>query len=55
MRQQIVIRAEEDYERARDRARELHAGSEGALAELELESLAVAMLAWELRRGEPQD
>ena len=55
MRRQIVIRAEEDYERARDRARELHAGSASRLTELELENFAIAMLAWELRRGEPQD
>jgi hypothetical protein len=48
----MSIRNEDDYERARDRARGLHAGpSTGPLVELELERLAVAMLEWELRRG----
>ncbi len=54
-RRPIAIRNEDDYERLRDRARDLHArGSANPLVELELERLAVAMLEWELKRGAPE-
>jgi hypothetical protein len=51
----IVIHTEEDYERAQLRVRELNAGPDGADKEKELEALAEAMLAFELRRDEADE
>lgn len=46
------MRNEDDYDRMRERANELHAGAAvSPLIELELERIAVAMLEWELKRG----
>jgi hypothetical protein len=50
-----MIHTEEDYERAQLRVRELNAGPEGADKETELQALAEAMLAFELRRDEADE
>lgn len=55
MKQPIVIHSEEDYERAQQRTKELEAAPASANKERELEALADAMLAYELRRDEADD
>jgi hypothetical protein len=51
----IVIHTEEDYDRAQQRVEELNATPESAERERELQALAEAMLAYELRRDEVED
>lgn len=55
MKSPIMIHTEEDYERAQLRVQELNAGPEGADKETELQALAEAMLAFELRRDEAEE
>ena len=51
----IVIHTEEDYDRAQQRAKELNAMPDGTDKERELQALAEAMLAFELRRDDADD
>ena len=55
VKEPIVIHTDEDYERAQRRIEELNTTPEGADRERELEALAEAMLAFELRRDDAQD
>ncbi|PTM43036.1 hypothetical protein [Bosea sp. 124] len=55
MKEPIVIHTEEDYERAQQRVEELNAAGESGDKERELQALAEAMLAFELRRDDAQD
>lgn len=55
MKQPIVIHSEDDYERAQQRVRELEAAPPSANKERELQALADAMLAYELRREAAED
>lgn len=50
MKQPIVIHTDEDYEHAQLRVSELQAAADSNAKEQELQALAEAMLAWELRR-----
>jgi hypothetical protein len=52
MKEPIAIHTEEDYERAQQRVEELSATADSAQKQRELEALAEAMLAFELRRDE---
>ncbi len=55
MKLPIVIHTEEDYDRAQQRVEELNALPSSAEKERELQALAEAMLAFELRRDESDD
>lgn len=52
MKLPISVHTEEDYEQAQQRVAELNAAPDSRDKERELEALAEAMLAWELRREE---
>jgi len=51
----IMIHTEEDYERAQLRIQELNTSPDGTDKETELQALAEAMLAFELRRDEAEE
>lgn len=51
----IVVHTEEDYERAQQRVAELNAMPDSSEKDKELQAIADAMLAFELRRDEPED
>ena len=51
----IVIHTDEDYDRAQQRVKELNAMPDSGEKERELQALAEAMLAFELRRDEAED
>ena len=55
MKMPIAVHTDEDYERAQQRVAELNASPDSREKERELEALAEAMLAFELRRDEAQD
>lgn len=55
VREPIAIHTEEDYERAQQRVDELNAAPDSGDKEHELQALAEAMLAFELRRDEALD
>ncbi|WP_420103016.1 hypothetical protein [Bosea sp. (in: a-proteobacteria)] len=55
MKEPIVIHSEEDYDRAQQRVEELNAAADSPEKDKELEAIAEAMLAFELRRDEAQD
>jgi hypothetical protein len=55
VKEPIVIHTEEDYERVQLRLKELGRPREGSAEEKELQALAEAMLAWELRHDEAED
>lgn len=55
VKQPIVIHTEEDYEQVQQRVAELSASADSANKESELEALAEAMLAWELRRDTAEE
>lgn len=55
MKEPILIHSEEDYERAQRRVRELEAAPTSADQERELQALAEAMLAFELRRDTAEE
>jgi hypothetical protein len=51
----IAIHTDEDYDRAQQRVKELNAMPDGDEKERELQALAEAMLAFELRRDDADD
>lgn len=51
----IVIHTDEDYDRAQQRVKELNAMPDSGEKERELQALAEAMLAFELRRDDADD
>ncbi|WP_353184596.1 hypothetical protein [Bosea sp. (in: a-proteobacteria)] len=55
MKTPIVVHTDEDYERAQQRVTELNAMPDSAEKDNELQAIADAMLAFELRRDEPED
>lgn len=55
MKTPITVHTDEDYEQAQQRAAELSATADSKEKERELEALAEAMLAWELRREEAME
>lgn len=55
MREPIAIHTEEDYERAQQRVEELNAAPDSGDKQRELQAIAEAMLAFELRRDEALD
>ncbi|MEI5663880.1 hypothetical protein WBO78_02960 [Bosea sp. CCNWLW174] len=55
MKMPIAVHTDEDYERAQQRVAELNAAPDSKEKERELEALADAMLAFELRRDEAQE
>ncbi|WP_156410451.1 hypothetical protein [Bosea sp. Root381] len=55
MKEPIIVHSEEDYERAQRRVRELEAAEATADKERELQALAEAMLAFELRRDSAEE
>lgn len=55
MKEPIVVHTEEDYERAQQRIEELNDAEESSDKEHELQALAEAILAFELRRDEAAD
>ncbi|SIQ44212.1 hypothetical protein SAMN05880592_10373 [Bosea sp. TND4EK4] len=55
MKEPIVIHTEEDYDRAQQRVAELNAGPDSAEKDRELQAIADAMLAFELRRDDADD
>lgn len=55
MKEPILIHTEEDYERAQQRVAELNASADSAEKERELQALAQAMLAYELRLDSAED
>ncbi|VXB93218.1 conserved hypothetical protein [Bosea sp. 125] len=55
MKMPIAVHTDEDYERAQQRVTELNAAPDSKDKERELEALADAMLAFELRRDEAED
>lgn len=55
MKEPIVIHTEEDHERAQQRIEELNAAADSDNKEHELQALAEAMLAFELRCDEAAD
>lgn len=55
MKEPIVIHTEEDYERAQQRVAELNASPDSPEKEHELQALAEAMLAYELRLDLAED
>lgn len=55
VKEPIIIHTEEDYDRAQQRVEELNAAEESSQKDRELQALAEAMLAFELRRDEAQD
>jgi hypothetical protein len=52
MKAPIAVHTEEDYEQAQQRVAELSTAPDSREKDRELEALAEAMLAWELRREE---
>lgn len=55
MKMPIAVHTDEDYERAQQRLAELNATPDSKEKDRELEALAEAMLAFELRRDEAQE
>jgi len=55
MKTPIAVHTDEDYEQAQRRVTELSAAADSADKDHELEALAEAMLAWELRRDEAME
>ena len=55
VKEPIVIHTEEDYDRAQQRVAELNAGPDSAEKDRELQAIADAMLAFELRRDDADD
>ena len=55
MKLPIVIHTDEDYDRAQQRVKELNAMPDSGEKDRELQALAEAMLAFELRRDEAGD
>ncbi|WP_164985789.1 hypothetical protein [Bosea sp. Tri-44] len=55
MKSPIAVHTDEDYEQAQQRLTELNAAPDSNDKERELEALAEAMLAFELRRDEAQE
>ncbi len=55
MKLPIVIHTDEDYDRAQQRVKELNAMPDSGEKDRELQALAEAMLAFELRRDEAED
>lgn len=55
MKEPIVIHTEEDYDRAQQRVEELNAQAASADKDRELQAIAEAMLAFELRRDDAED
>lgn len=55
MKLPIAVHTDEDYERAQQRVAELNAAPDSREKDRELEALAEAMLAFELRRDEAQE
>lgn len=55
MKLPIAIHTDEDYDRAQQRVKELNATPDGDEKERELQALAEAMLAFELRRDDADD
>jgi hypothetical protein len=55
MKEPIVVHTEEDYQRAQERVAELSAKPDDPANEAELQALAEAMLAWEMRRDEAME
>jgi len=52
MMQPIAVHTEDDYQRAQERVEELSAEPDTSAKEAELQALAEAMLAFEMRRDE---
>lgn len=55
MKLPIAVHTDEDYERAQQRVAELSVAPDSKEKDRELEALAEAMLAFELRRDEAQE
>lgn len=55
MKEPITIHTEEDYDRAQQRVRELNGQPDTADKDRELQAIAEAMLAFELRRDDAED
>lgn len=55
MLQPIAIHTEEDFQRAEERIAELNAAPDSDAKRAELQAIADAMLAWELRRDEAEE
>ena len=55
MKTPITVHTDEDYEQAQQRVAELSTAPDRKDKERELEALAEAMLAWELRREEAME
>lgn len=55
MKEPIAIHTDEDYDRAQQRVTELNASPDSAEKDRELQAIADAMLAFELRRDEAED
>lgn len=55
MKSPIAVHTDEDYEQAQQRLAELNSVPDSAEKDRELEELAEAMLAWELRRDEAME
>lgn len=55
MLQPITVHTEEDYQRAQERIAELNAQPDSHAKETELQALAEAMLAFEMRRDDGGD
>lgn len=55
MKEPISIHTDEDYERAQQRVTELNAAADSADKDRELHAIAEAILAFELRRDDPQE
>jgi hypothetical protein len=51
----IMVHTEEDYDRAQQRVEELNALPDGPEKDKELQAIAEAMLAFELRRDDADD
>ncbi|WP_332699120.1 hypothetical protein [Bosea sp. (in: a-proteobacteria)] len=55
MKSPIAVHTDEDYEQAQRRVAELSSTADSPEKDRELEELAEAMLAWELRRDEAME
>lgn len=55
MKEPIVVHTEEDFARAQQRVEALNAAPDSGDKELELQALAEALLAFELRRDQARD
>ena len=55
VKERIAIHTDEDYDRAQQRVTELNASPDSAEKDRELQAIADAMLAFELRRDEGED